>query len=683
MVPSYSRLGGSIAHKMHIESVTLKNFRCFGPEPTKVTLGSNVTALIGANGAGKSAFIEALRRVFGLTREERTLTRADVYFGPNEDPDAVEERQIVIDVVFAFPELDTDDPDAVRTVPEVFRVMTADGPGRPLKARLRLEALWNGAESFVDEIDVALFWISHLGDVDFGEDGTAGLDKQHVHNSDRGKVQLVYVPATRDGGAVTRNALRQLVRRLERSGDFDAETEDGIRQISQALQEKIDELPAIKWVTKKLSENWGALHGAGHLRNPRLVVPSQEFTELLRTLTAKLSPSPDERERCLDELSEGQTSLFFLALAATLAQLESELAKGTPPAGFSDLDVSPPALTIYAVEEPENHLAPFYLARLMTLLDELCAGRQAMGVVTSHAPSILRRVPPEAVRHFRLDLKTLAACVNAIRLPDDDSGAAKFVREAVLAQPEIYFANLVILGEGDSEEIVIPRVAKALGIDLDPSFVAFAPLGGRHVNHFWRLLSDLNIPYLTLLDFDLGRYGAGPLRLKYAYDQLGKLEVVTPPDWIKGDPDSSKYWRGRKATSIATWRRWFKKRSIYYSYPLDLDLMMMRAFPKAYRVEKADEPEDVDAVARAIFGKGPGMTAYEEGASAEDRPSAQELAAYEVLFKRRGKPGSHFAALSRLTDPEIKNACPEPLRDLISVADWLVRRATRSESPDK
>jgi putative ATP-dependent endonuclease of OLD family len=414
---------------MHIQSVTLQNFRCFGPESITVTLGSNVTALIGANGAGKSSFIEALRRLFGLTREERTLTRADVHFGPNEGPDTVAERQIVIDVVFAFPELAGKDQEAIRTVPEVFKIMTAAGPGQPLKARLRLEALWKRGESFVDEIETALYWITHLNEVDFGEEGGAGLDKQRVRSSDRNKVQLIHVPATRDGGAVTRQALRQLLRRLERSGDFGLETEQDIQQISETLQEKIDELPAIEWVTQKLGKNWGRLHTAAHLRNPRFVVLSQDFTQLLRSLTAKLSPAPDGRERGLDELSEGQTSLFFLALAATLAQLESELAKGTPPDGFADLDVTPPALTIYAVEEPENHLAPFYLSRLMGLLGELCAGPHAMGIVTSHAPGALRRIDPEAVRHFRLDPKKLVTRINEIRLPEGDEEAGQ-VRSA-------------------------------------------------------------------------------------------------------------------------------------------------------------------------------------------------------------------------------------------------------------
>jgi hypothetical protein len=42
-----------------------------------------------------------------------------------------------------------------------------------------------------------------LNEVEFGEDGGAGLDKQRVHNSDGGKVQLIHVPATRNGVAVT------------------------------------------------------------------------------------------------------------------------------------------------------------------------------------------------------------------------------------------------------------------------------------------------------------------------------------------------------------------------------------------------------------------------------------------------------------------------------------------------
>jgi putative ATP-dependent endonuclease of OLD family len=285
----------------------------------------------------------------------------------------------------------------------------------------------------------------------------------------------------------------------------------------------------------------------------------------------------------------------------------------------------------------------------------------------------MRRIAPEFVRHFRLDIEKLVTHVNPIRLPEEDEEAAKFVRQAVLAQPEIYFASLVILGEGDSEEVVVPRVAKALGVDLDPSFIAFAPLGGRHVNHFWRLLNDLNIPVLTLLDFDLGRYGAGPLRLKYAYDQLGEIETIKAPAWAKGDPDTTAYWNGRKEVGIRRWREWLAERGVFYSYPLDLDMMMVRAFPEAYGVDDVEVPEDTDALETSVFGKGPGLKAYRDKAPEDDHPTAEELATYDMLFKKRGKPGSHLKALTELTDDELKEDCPQPLHDLVRAADKMLR----------
>jgi putative ATP-dependent endonuclease of OLD family len=98
--------------------------------------------------------------------------------------------------------------------------------------------------------------------------------------------------------------------------------------------------------------------------------------------------------------------------------------------------------------------------------------------------------------------------------------AAKFVRGALLAFPELYFARFVLLVEGDSERIVLPRLARAEDLVLDPSFVAVVPLGGRHVQHFWRLLNGLSIPFATLLDLDLGRSGGGFGRVKTIIGEL-------------------------------------------------------------------------------------------------------------------------------------------------------------------
>jgi hypothetical protein len=47
-----------------------------------------------------------------------------------------------------------------------------------------------------------------------------------------------------------------------------------------------------------------------------------------------------------------------------------------------------------------------------------------------------------------------------------------------------------------------------------------------YVNHFWRLLNSLKIPYVTLLDFDIDRNGGGYGRIKYAVEQLLKMDGV-------------------------------------------------------------------------------------------------------------------------------------------------------------
>ena len=115
---------------------------------------------------------------------------------------------------------------------------------------------------------------------------------------------------------------------------------------------------------------------------------------------------------------------------------------------------------------------------------------------------------PDSICFLRLDAARTTT-VRRIVLPDDDETAAKYVREAVQAYPELYFSRFVVLGEGDSEQVVLPRVLAAAGIAEDDASVSVVPLGGRHVNHFWRLLNELADPTRDLLDLDAGRYHGG------------------------------------------------------------------------------------------------------------------------------------------------------------------------------
>ncbi|MEJ5083240.1 AAA family ATPase [Ochrobactrum sp. MYb379] len=65
---------------MFIERVSLTNFRCFGSETTTIELTSGLTTFVGVNGAGKTAVMQALLRLFGITGDHRRLRR-QVCFG--------------------------------------------------------------------------------------------------------------------------------------------------------------------------------------------------------------------------------------------------------------------------------------------------------------------------------------------------------------------------------------------------------------------------------------------------------------------------------------------------------------------------------------------------------------------------------------------------------------------------
>ena len=307
-----------------------------------------------------------------------------------------------------------------------------------------------------------------------------------------------------------------------------------------------------------------------------------DFQQIVRAASIILEPSAIGRTLGIEDLSDGQRSLFHFALVKSLLDfklgLEAEVAAGKKPPFAPDFTRAP-ALTIFAFEEPENHLAPYFLSRLITELQKLTRTQRVQGIVTSHSPAIVGRLEPQALRHMRLNSISGVSLGSPLELPTDTDEAAKFVREAVRAHPEIYFARHAIFGEGASEEIALPRLAEAFSIPIDRSFVAIVPIGGRYVGHFWRLVTQLGIPHTTLLDLDLGRSTGDVTQIKAIANAM--LELKTPADedmktnlttaqalersagWGKND--------GWSMDKLQRWVDFFEKHGVFFSSPLDLE----------------------------------------------------------------------------------------------------------------
>jgi hypothetical protein len=291
---------------------------------------------------------------------------------------------------------------------------------------------------------------------------------------------MIYIPPTRDGASSVASFLRG---RLWRAARWSEPLLDEVAKIAEGLNEKFAAEPAVDFLREILEKRWSQLHTGGTDSNPIFQALGSGLDDFVERAELHFKPTEQGTTRAAAELSDGQRSLLAIALAATALDAEDRLLRETD--GQFDLErLRPPTLTVIVVEEPENSLAPFFLSRIVGQMLDISKSERAQVVLSTHAPSALSRVPPESVRHFRLE-KSGQSLVSSLALPSDDDDAAKYVQQAVRAYPELYFAKFVVLGEGSSEEIALPILAKAHGFLMDRSFVPVVPLGGRHVNHMW------------------------------------------------------------------------------------------------------------------------------------------------------------------------------------------------------
>ena len=108
-----------------------------------------------------------------------------------------------------------------------------------------------------------------------------------------------------------------------------------------------------------------------------------------------------------------------------------------------------------------------------------------------------------------------------------------------------------------------------------------------------------------------------------------------------------------------------EKHGVFFSAPLDLDFLMLRAFPAQYqaagggspRIPK-DQAKLADRVQQAIAvvlkdGGGDGATYSDE--------EKEAFIWYSYLFLGKSKPATHLLALNRIKSPELIKSMPPVL----------------------
>lgn len=632
---------------MKLVRLRLCNFRSFGSDPTEIALNDN-TFLLGPNGTGKTAVLQALARMFSLNPTQRKIRCSDFNVPIVELPDqAPETRELWLEADFEFPELALQGAGAEDfvSVPGNFAHMQLLTEYGPAQVRFRLKA----AIDHENDIEESFTYVVSIDEND------EPVEESRVPKQERNSIQIHYLPALRDPADHISFSANSLLGRALRAADWSQEREQ-VSTLTKLISDSLAGNSAIDSISEAVASQWGVMHKGEYFENPTVSFARNEIESLLRHLSVGFTPGHGEMLVDFSRLSDGEQSLLYISLVLAMQDIGRKVLSGELDTAFDVDKLRPAVFTLIAIEEPENSLSPHYLGRVVAALAEFSEHHDAQAVVATHSPSLLRRVRPESVRYLRLgDNRT--TIVKCIELPDEDRSAYRFVREGVQAFPELYFSRLVVLGEGDSEEIVLSRMLEACGMLADDASISVVPLGGRHVNHFWRLLKGLGIPHVTLLDLDVARYQGGWGRIKYVAKQLLKYADFSEDDLTQIEVEEIHAWNGEQGILLNDdgWISKLERFGVFFSTPLDLDFMMMRAYPKAYRIKDDDllEPDESSIV--TVLGKRNDLA---------DQYSSEEqnlFDAYHTKFQLGSKPTWHLGAMASIDNKDLLSSMPEVL----------------------
>lgn len=432
---------------MKLSKLYIKGFRNF----KEATINfNNQSLIIGANDVGKTNLLYALRILLdrGFSDLDLELKESDFY--------AYEETNEVIITAF-FDDIKEDC---------ILSKMKGDISG---DGKLVIKYLATKGE------DYKFFCGKSDADEDLHEYAIPYYRKV---------LNIKYINSKRDfWGYInkTKNILLQQAKE-ERSAET-IDTDDALyKQISDKLKEvdsQIPELSYVKNATEQINEELNKL--AIHNQEQKVVFDTASTDT--DSVINKISITSKHGDKKLLIGGEGRLNQIYLSLWASQNRISE----------YSN------EVSILCVEEPEAYLHPHQQRELARYLCQVLKGQV---ILTSHSPYIVCEFSPNSImRLYKDDQETKVAsdgCSSVIEEGFDGFGYRMSVIPA-----EAFFADCVILVEGQSELIFYKTLAKQIGIDLDRLNISILSVEGVGFYTYAKILGALGIYWVARTDNDI------------------------------------------------------------------------------------------------------------------------------------------------------------------------------------
>lgn len=444
---------------MKFNSVTIKNFRNF--EDISINL-TNKNVLFGMNDVGKTNFLYALRYIFDKDIRKQNFNDTDYYQKNVFNP---------IEIVISIDISDTEDADSQKLRAKLKGAILSDQN----IVYIKVKADYSKKEMIGIPV---LYWGGDIEDLEEMKVHGTFFEIDYVFN-------VIYIDAYVDLYTLfKKNANALLVNDEEKDKDI----LESIDKTCDELNTQISGLSGIKAFEEKIAPEYKKF------RHDDISV-SVKSEIAVKGLYSNIVPyiKQDTDNSLYPTSGEGRKKLLVYAIFDLLSKEEEEK-----------------KITIFLIEEPENHLHRSMQIALSHIL--FLDNKYQYLFMTTHSPYVLAEMDQ----------------VNLVRIYNEDKIVSKSVLYTVPAKfksqrkmlnrglVEAIFADKVLLVEGPSENVLFGKVLSELNPFYEADGIYILPVGGFGFKPYYQILHALQIENIIKTDNDLRK-----IKGKEKYSVLG------------------------------------------------------------------------------------------------------------------------------------------------------------------
>lgn len=271
-------------------------------------------------------------------------------------------------------------------------------------------------------------------------------------------------------------------------------------EISTRLKDIDDKIPKLSFIataTKAINQELEKLS----IHHKRQQIVFDAGTSDIENFISDVSISSKNNDRSLLIGGDGRLNQVYLSLWASRNDIADDTLQ---------------EVSIICIEEPEAHLHPHQQRKLS---EYLSTAIKSQVIITSHSPQIACEYSPNAI--IKLVEKgdgTFAASNGCSKIIEE--AFADFGYRLSIVPAEAFFADVVLLVEGPSEELFYKTLAHQLGIDLDRLNISVLMVDGIGFSTFIKILDSLEIDWVLRTDNDISKV---PKKNCYRYAGIQRL----------------------------------------------------------------------------------------------------------------------------------------------------------------